>query len=213
MAEPYKHWGHIPVFVEDLSKWFYRYFIDHSPHDDGPLVTLDERGIARFNPPPVRTLPEYDRMPAWHREQANAAVDAAIEVNPAAFYNVLPHGFWILIGRSPAPDQREHTVISFVHLYEDLDGVATGKDRPLSIVAELEDRRAASFLGDEFNPYPSLLSKLPYAAKEEWDWFVTCRREKRWKPVPEWLLKIRAEERKAKRRKRKLMPETPGGGL
>jgi len=223
MDEPYAWWGNAPVYLGDLDRSFYRDFIDRTERDHGPLVTIDDRGIARFNPIPVYTLPEWDRMPSWHENQGRMAADAIMREFPDGPWSGLPNGFWVLLSRGrsygwstsaegvTSSDYSKVEVSTGVCVYEELQGVDTGKERPLSRVASVSDSRSVKRLGEDFNPYPELFAKLMREMPERWDWFVRCRRRKRWSPVPEWLLKIRADERRSRRRMSGQSRETPHG--
>jgi hypothetical protein len=97
--------------------------------------------------------------------------------------------------------QPSELICGFI-LGEELDGYCRCASLAQMSIASQVIYHPTTDLGTDANPFVPLFGEFQGSVAFGWENYMEWRRCKRRKPVPEWLLKIRAEERKAKWRKR-----------
>ena len=71
-----------------------------------------------------------------------------------------------------------------------------------AVVHAVFDKADPEKLGTDYNPLPSILEEVINRLPEGWAAYLKWRARHRREPEAEWLMKLPAQERKAKRRKR-----------
>ena len=204
MRERYAFWGQLPVYLEPLGLEFMGDFTIGS-HTTPPQIADD--GTTIFYPITIETKPEYDRLPEWHDRQLREGVDEGIRRHPGGPPIIPASGFFLVAGRyrgrylstAPGYEADEVSVVSELTLYENWSGLNFGKkvrDAHQACIACAADRRGLETLGGDYNPFPDLFAQLVSYLPTAWPRWVKERRLKRWTPVPEWLVAIKAQRRK-----------------
>ena len=154
-----------------------------------------------------RNLGEYWN---WHKVQLDEALAKVTDRYPAALHMIPASGFYIMAGRSIQKHKNGEPddLLLAVTIWEDDDGLTYPKNAGASIVVRggVAHQELAS-LGSPENPFIQLFDNLVQNAPREWPEFLRSRRRLRCKPVPEWLLKLRLEDRKKSRKKTRLPSE------
>jgi hypothetical protein len=204
MRERYATWGHLPVYLEPLSDEFMGDFTIGS-HTTPPQIADD--GTTIFYPITIETKPEYLRMPEWHDRQLREGVDEGIRRHPGGPPIIPASGLFLVAERrrgsyvstAPGYEAEEVSVISELSLYEAWSGMNFGKKgRPVyqDWITRAADTRGLETLGGDYNPFPDLFGQLASYLPTAWPRWAQERRLKRWTPVPEWLVAIKAQRRK-----------------
>jgi hypothetical protein len=200
MYEFVANWGTVPVYISPLDDEFWRDFV------------IEIVNPANLEPMIATMQPEYEGFAVWHEKQAKAAIHSAIYAQPDGLKILPEKGFYAVVYRRRALLQlyrgegETFETLGFkpyaragIAVLEDLSGVDTGRRTVFprevidtSISADLDS------LGGELNSYPALFLRLIDDLPRRWADWVAWRRFKRWKPVPDWLVKLRAENRKRK---------------
>jgi hypothetical protein len=192
--EPDAYWGHLPVYIASLDKEFTLDVVIGSVQPTSP-----------FDPIQIILAPEWDHLPQWHLEQAQHAVTDAIQLYPDAM-EAIPQGFYLSLTRrryvefterDGASTARTH-VSGTVTLYESIHALQTKQriSRAEYRVGDEWHSGPLKLLASNFNPYPELLRRLADRLSTHWERWLTQRRRKRWKPVPEWLVQLRASRKR-----------------
>jgi len=193
-------WGHLPVYLRPFDIEFMRDFTigSHSK----PAEIADD-GTTKFYPIIIETKPEYDLLPEWHDKQLREGVDEGIRRHPGGPPLIPATGFFLVArrrrGHPSGYEGEQASVFSELTLYENWSGLNFGKKgRPAyqPPITEASDRRGIDSLGGNYNPFPDLFGQLASYLPTAWPRWVKERRLKRWAPVPDWLLGIKAQRRK-----------------
>jgi hypothetical protein len=150
---------------------------------------------------PYTNLGEYWE---WHKQQLDDALMAALLKYPAGLAVIPESGFYIMAARKIAKyrDGREDNLQTIVAMWEDDEDIAYPQVLTGNIVVrggiEEQDLNA---LGKRHNPFTDLFEKLAANVPKEWPEYLRWRRRQPRKPVPEWLLNLRAKERPPKGRR------------
>lgn len=140
----------------------------------------------------------------WHKQQLDAAITIASRKHPAGLAVIPESGFYIMASRKIAKyrDGREDNIQTIVAMWEDDDDIAYRQVFTGNIVARggIEEQELNA-LGKRHNPFTDLFEKLAANVLEEWPEYLKWRRRQPRRPVPEWLLNLRAKERQAKGRR------------
>jgi hypothetical protein len=123
----------------------------------------------------------------------------------SALLRIIPrNGFYAKVLRglisdrsSGRPFDRFITVLFFD---EDLDGLSMPHKSWCDDVFRGYRFQPIEELGQPENKIHELFDEFAAGFGSSWQAFLKQRRRKRWEPIPEWLVKLRAEESKAKRR-------------
>lgn len=95
-------------------------------------------------------------------------------------------------------------LFSGVEIKEITEGLVSPKQGVFCRIAFASIYQSTGQLGILGNPFVEILSEAAAKLPSEWCEYLKWRRRQHWKPVAEWLVKLRAEERNAKRRRPRL---------
>jgi len=135
---------------------------------------------------------------------------------PAGLGVIPESGFYIMAARKIARyrDGRDNNLRSIVAMWEDDEDIAYLRVLSSSIVVRggVEEQKLKA-LGTCHNPFMGLFENLAANVSKEFPEYLRWRRRQPRKPVPEWLLNLRAKERQPKgRRNRDRSLAKHGGG-
>jgi hypothetical protein len=174
MREEAAWWGHVPILTNRLPA-------GHPTTDLG------------------------DHRP-WHIAQLKDAGRLAEEKHSALLRIIPSSGFYAKVLRgliSDWPGNRPFDrFITILFIDEDVDGLSIPQKSWCEAVFRGYRFQPIEELGQPENKVHELFDEFAAGFASSWPAFLKQRRRKRWKPIPKWLLEIRAEERKAKRREK-----------
>jgi hypothetical protein len=138
-----------------------------------------------------------------HRDWYKSNLQAALEKTPPEHSQVLraipTNGFYV---KFYSGFESTDVVASGFQLLEDLEQFTSPQSIPVTSIAFGTVYYSPSILGTADNPLLDLFPKAILGLPKHWEFYLSWRRRCHWKPVPEWLVKLRTEERKEKQRKR-----------
>lgn len=133
----------------------------------------------------------------WYRRQLRAVLTQAGPIPKESLASIPATGFYIRVVAGVAKDE---LICAFL-LVENLDAYTSDQAMELAILQRTV-HHPLSELGTDANPFAELFDGADVKVAARWEHYLRWRRRKRWKPVPEWLVELRAAGR-PKRRLRK----------
>ena len=139
----------------------------------------------------------------WHERQLAEALKLATDKYANELKVIPESGFFVEAYRTidRVSVGNDHLDIC-VYIFEDFNTRIGPKNISLRSVAGRGITEGLDRLGTDQNSFVGLFEGVAEILFPRWSQYVKWRRRIRVRPVPEWLTKLRAEERKPKRRNR-----------
>jgi len=144
----------------------------------------------------IETLWKVRDYADWYLRQLRPALAATTATQQESLAVVPAEGFYV---RVVAGVYNNELICGFL-LLEDLEAYSSPRDISERAVAQATVHHPLADLGTDANPFQAVFGDSALNVPARWNNYVKWRRQRRWSPVPQWLVKLRAEERKAKRR-------------
>jgi hypothetical protein len=209
MSAPYAMWDHVPVYIRDpgtsnlqgstLATWdmFLRdYLLPPTKPAQTQSPPRQPNTVPTFSPIEINIDDEkYNRAIAWHKQQLRDGVRDGIAANREAMAVVPPNGFYVTVRRHAFG---RGTFSDYVELREDVSTLTFSTARPRfePVISIWSDSLSIDTVGSDYNSLPELFDRLSSRIPKAWQEWLAKRRLKRWKPIPTWLLDIRAQRKR-----------------
>lgn len=147
----------------------------------------------------IETFCEVKGHEDWFRLQLKLAIDESATCTDKL--SCIPDaGFYVrgVVGECGMEPRKGSLVCSIV-LVEELDGYLEKPQVTECPIVQKNAFHAMSILGTDMNPFRGLFEAACEDLPWKWQSYLEWRRARRWKQVPDWLLKLRRKEKTARR--------------